>query len=61
MDKITSWFTSKQEYRDFCLKYSIDSDIKLTVGGTVLSCVVAGCKAYHGAVQVHLRVKKGEG
>lgn len=61
MDKITIRFTSKQEYRDFCLKYSIDSDIELTVGGIVLPCVVAGFEAYHGAVQVHLRVKKGEG
>ena len=58
MDKITIRFTSKQEYRDFCLKYSIDSDIELAVGGAVLTFVVAGFESYHGAVQVHLRVKK---
>lgn len=61
MDKITIRFTSKQEYRDFCLKYSIDSDIELKVGENVLPCVIAGFEAYHGAVQVHLRAKKGEG
>lgn len=61
MDKVTIRFTSKQEYRDFCLKYSIDSDIELTIGGAVLQFVVAGFEAYHGQVQVHLRAKKGEG
>lgn len=60
MDKITIRFTSKQEYRDFCLKYSIDSDIELKVGEQGLSCTVAGFEAYHGQVQVHLRAKKGE-
>ncbi len=58
MDKVTIRFTSKQEYRDFCLKYAIDSDIELAVGGAVLTFVVAGFESYHGAVQVHLRVKK---
>lgn len=60
MDKITIRFTSKQEYHSFCAKYTIDSDIELNVGGVVLPCVVAGFEAYHGAVQVHLRAKKGE-
>ena len=60
MDKITIRFTSKQKYRDFCEKYTIDSDIELTVGGAVLPCVVAGFEAYHGQMQVHLRAKKGE-
>jgi hypothetical protein len=60
MDKVTIRFTSKQSYRDFCMKYTIDSDIELTVGEQALPCVVAGFEAYHGQVQVHLRAKKGE-
>lgn len=60
MDKITIRFGSKQEYLNFCAKYAIDSDIELKVGENVLPCIVAGFEAYHGAVQVHLRVKKGE-
>lgn len=60
MDKITIRFMNRPEYLDFCKKYPIDSDIELTVGGTVLPYVVAGFEAYHGAVQVHLRPKKEE-
>ena len=60
MDKVTIRFTSKQESKDFCAKYAIDSDIELTIGGVVLQFVVAGYESYHGAVQVHLRAKKGE-
>jgi hypothetical protein len=60
MDKITIRFGSKQDYLNFCARYAIDSDIELTVGGTVLTCVVAGFEVYHGTVHAHLRAKKGE-
>ena len=60
MDKVTIRFGSKRESQDFCAKHPIDSDIELAVGGAVLTFIVAGFESYHGAVQVHLRAKKGE-
>lgn len=60
MEKVTIRFGSKRESLDFCAKYAIDSEVEVAIGGVALTFVVSGFESYHGAVQVHLRAKKGE-
>lgn len=61
MDKILLKFTSKQAFRDFQAKYALEAEIKIQVGDASATYVVAGFEVHHGAPQVHMTAKKGEG